>query len=316
MPNHVTATIAALALVLAGIPFLVPALRKLSFSQYVRAEGPETHLAKSGTPTMGGLVFLLAMPAAMLCAGGFTVEGWLAVFLTVAMGALGFVDDYMKIRNHHSEGLTARQKLVGQLVVAFIFSFALCWVEGGDLWLPLVDRHIELGVFHIPIAMLVIVATANGVNFTDGVDGLCAGVTFLVAVAFLLLCSAWSLTRLAWFAGALAGCCLGFLLFNLHPAKVFMGDTGSLALGGGVAALALLTGTEMLLPLLGIVYVAEVASVMLQRKYFKLTGGKRLFRMSPIHHHFELGGWSESRVDAVFWLVTLCAAMTFLWMLL
>lgn len=316
MPDYVKASLTALILASLCLPFLIPALRRLRFGQYVRADGPESHLSKSGTPTMGGVVFLLTIPAAMLVAGGISSEGLLAVFLSVAMGILGFLDDFLKIRKRRSEGLTARQKLVGQIAMAFIFSAVLWKLEGGAVWIPFVNRHVNLGLFYIPAAMLVITATVNGVNFTDGLDGLCSGVTFLVAVTFLLLCRAWGLTRLVWFPGALAGSCMGFLLFNLHPARVFMGDTGALALGGGVAALALLSGTELMLPLLGVVYVAEVSSVILQVGYFKRTGGKRLFRMSPIHHHFELGGWSENMVDLVFWSVTFIAAMAFLWILL
>ncbi|MCL1805029.1 MAG: phospho-N-acetylmuramoyl-pentapeptide-transferase [Clostridiales bacterium] len=316
MPDYLIASFAALAVAVICIPLLIPALRKLGLGQYVRAEGPESHLAKSGTPTMGGLVFLLALPVAMVASGGVTAEGMLPLLLAAAMGLLGFADDFLKIRNHHSEGLTARQKMAGQLAISFIFAAVLWRMEGGSVWLPLVDRHYQLGIFYIPLAMLVITATVNGVNFTDGLDGLCSGVTFLIAVAFLLLCRAWGMTGPALFAGGLAGSCLGFLLFNLHPAKVFMGDTGALALGGGVAALALLTGTELLLPLLGIIYVVEVGSVILQVGYFRLTGGKRLFRMSPLHHHFELGGWNEGRVDAVFWLATLIAALAFLWIML
>ena len=316
MLDYVIASLGALALATVGLTFLIPVLRRFKFGQFVRAEGPESHLAKSGTPTMGGVVFLLTLPAGMLLSGRISAESLLAVFLAVAMGALGFIDDYIKIKNHRSEGLTAKQKLFGQLAVAFAFSVALWWLKGGDVWLPMFNRQINIGIFYVPMAMFVIAATVNGVNFTDGIDGLCSGVTFLVAVTFLVLCIAWDMTQLSWFAGALAGSCFGFLLFNLHPAKVFMGDTGALALGGAVAALALLTGTELLLPLLGIIYVVEVASVILQVNYFRLTGGKRLFRMSPIHHHFELGGWNESLVEMVFWLTSFVAAMVFLWILL
>jgi phospho-N-acetylmuramoyl-pentapeptide-transferase len=252
----------------------------------------------------------------MLMTGKATVEILAAVFLIVAMGGLGFLDDFLKLRNRHSEGLTAAQKMIGQIVVAFIFSVALWKLTGGKVWTPFIDRYINLGILYIPLAILIISATANGVNFTDGIDGLCSGVTFIVAIAFMLLCQVWDMPRLASLAGSLAGGCMGFLLFNLHPARVFMGDTGSLALGGAVASLALLTGTELLLPILGIIYVAEVASVILQVGFFKLTHGKRLFRMSPLHHHFELCGWGESRVDVVFWLATAVAAFAFLWILL
>ena len=316
MQDYIKAGFTALIVVLIVLPFLIPALRRLKFGQIVREDGPGSHLSKTGTPTMGGIVFVLALPAAMLAAGGHSTEGLLMIFQVTAMGALGFLDDYLKIRNQHSEGLTARQKFIGQLAIAFLFSAALWRMKGGTVWAPFIDRSFNLGLFYIPLAMLVVAATVNGVNFTDGIDGLCSGVTFLVAIAFLLLCRAWRLTGLTWCAGALAGACLGFLLFNLHPAKIFMGDTGSLALGGGVAALALISGTELLLPLVGIIYVAEVSSVILQVGFFRISGGKRLFRMSPVHHHFELGGWDEGTVDIVFWLTTALAALAFLWILL
>ena len=316
MPDYLIAGCTAAAMALAGLTLIIPVLRRFNASQFVRDDGPESHLAKSGTPTMGGGVLMLTLPASMVFADGATKEALLAIYLALAMGALGFIDDFLMIRRRHSEGLTSRQKMAGQVIIASLFAVAHWWWGGGSLWAPMIGGYVDLGVFYIPLAVFVITATVNGVNFTDGVDGLCAGVTFLVAVAFLLLCRSWALTRLTWFAAALAGSCLGFLCFNLHPARVFMGDTGSLAMGGAVAALALLTETALLLPVLGAVYVAEVASVILQVRYFKFTGGKRFFRMAPIHHHFELCGWSESKVDIVFWAVTAIAALFFLWVLL
>ena len=313
MPDYLKAGLLSLGLAVIGIPLLIPVLRSLGLGQYVREEGPGSHLHKSGTPTMGGIVFLVTIPVAVFFGSRPAAENLMAVFLVLAMGLLGFLDDYLKIRRRHSEGLTSRQKIAGQLVVALVFAAALWRAQGGGLWLPLVDVYVDLGLFYIPLAVFVIISTVNGVNFTDGIDGLCSGVTFLVAVAFFLLCRAWGLSQLTSLAGALAGSCLGFLLYNLHPARVFMGDTGALALGGAVAALALLSDTALLLPLLGIIYVAEVASVILQVAYFRATGGKRLFRMSPLHHHFELGGWKESRVDLLFWMVSAFAAMLFLW---
>ena len=316
MPDYYTSALTALVLVTVCLPLLIPALRKLKLGQFVRDDGPTSHLGKSGTPTMGGCVFLLALPAAMAFAGEVNGESLLALFLAFGMGTLGFLDDFLKVRKRHSEGLTSRQKMAGQVAVAFIFAVALWRMDGGNVWLPLIDRHLDLGIFYVPVAVFIITATVNGVNFTDGVDGLCSGVTFIVAIAFLLLCRAWGLSQIAWFAGALAGCCLGFLFFNHHPARIFMGDTGALALGGAVAALALLSETALLLPLLGIIYVVEVLSVIVQVQYFQRTGGRRFFRMAPIHHHFELCGWSESRVGLTFWLVTAMAAALFLWIVL
>jgi len=316
MPVYLTAALASFIISAAGLIALIPVLRSIKFGQYVRAEGPASHLAKTGTPTMGGVVFLLSIPGAMLLAGSRGVMDYAAVSLIVALGILGLLDDYLKIRRRNSDGLSKKQKIAGQVIVSTAFSVALWRFSGSVIWLPLPGRLYDIGLFIIPAAAFVIIATANGVNFADGLDGLCSGVTFIVAVAFLLLCRAWGLSEISWLAGALAGTCIGFLCFNIHPAKVFMGDTGAFALGGAVAALALRTGTAVLLPLLGIVYVAEVGSVILQVRYFRMTGGKRLFRMTPIHHHFELGGWSEVKTDVVFWLVTVIAAAMYLWILL
>ncbi len=316
MPDYLKAGLTALAVALISGPFLIPALRRFKFGQFIRQEGPQSHLTKSGTPTMGGIMFLIAIPAAMFFAGKVGIESFLALYLVLAMGILGFLDDYLKIKKRQSEGLTSKQKFIGQILVALVFAAVLWWLKGGRVWLPFVNRFYDIGILYIPVAIFIIAATVNGVNFTDGLDGLCSGVTFFVALAFLLLCRAWGLSQLTWFAASLAGSCLGFLFFNLHPARVFMGDTGSLALGGGVAALALLSGTEFLLPLLGVVYVAEVLSVILQVGYFRLTGGKRLFRMAPLHHHFELCGWNESQVDIAFWFLTAIVSLIFLGILI
>ena len=316
MPDYFKAGFAALAMALAAGPVLIPALRRFKLRQFVREDGPQRHLAKSGTPTMGGILFLLTMPFALLFVERIGRESWLALYLLLTMALVGVSDDYLKTKKRQSEGLSSRQKLMGQMLAALLFSILLWQFQGGWVWLPFLNRYWYMGVYYIPYASFIIVATVNGTNLTDGLDGLCAGVTFLVAFAYALYCWACGLTHVTWFAAALAGSCLGFLMFNLHPARVFMGDTGSLALGGGVAALALLTGTELLLPLLGIVYVSETISVILQVAYFKATGGKRLFRMAPLHHHFELCGLRESVVSVVFWLVTVLAAALFLWIAL
>ncbi len=316
MSDYIPAGLAALAAALISGPLLLPALRQFKFGQFVREDGPQSHRSKTGTPTMGGVMFFLTLPAAMLAAKSVTAESWLALFLFLGLGAIGFADDFLKIRKRQSEGLTAKQKLLGQLLAAVLFAVAVWWLRGGTLWIPWIEKNLAIGVLYIPWAAFIVVGTANAVNLTDGLDGLASGVTLIVALAYALLCRAWALASLGWFAAGMAGTCLGFLVFNIHPAKVFMGDTGSLALGGGVAALALLTGTELLLPLLGVIYVAEVVSDILQVAYFKRTGGRRLFRMAPLHHHFELGGWSENRVVGTFWAVTFLGALVFLWILL
>ena len=190
MPDYLIAGFSALALALIAIPLLIPALRKLKFGQYVRQDGPQSHLAKSGTPTMGGCIFVLTIPAAMAASGRITREGFLALFLIAAMGLLGFLDDFLKIKKQHADGLSSAQKMTGQIVISLAFSTALWLIRGGKVWLPFFNRDYDLGILFIPAAIFIITATANGVNFTDGVDGLCSGVTFLVAVAFLLLCRA------------------------------------------------------------------------------------------------------------------------------
>ena len=316
MPDYIKAGLAALAAALFSGPLLIPILRRFKFGQFVRSDGPKTHLTKTGTPTMGGVMFFLTMPIAALFAESLSWRSFAALALLLALGLVGFADDFLKIKKRQSEGLTAKQKFAAQAVIGLVFGGFIWLVRGGALWLPFVNQYLELGPLYILFAAVLVAAAANAVNFTDGLDGLCSGVTFFVALAYLLLCRAWSLTDLTWYGGALAGSCVGFLFFNLHPARIFMGDTGSLALGGGVAALAILTETELLLPLLGIVYVIEVLSVILQVAYFKKTRGKRLFRMAPIHHHFELCGWNESQVDAAFWLATALAALLFLGILL
>lgn len=316
MPDYILAGAAALLTALICGPLLIPVLRRFKFGQFIRTDGPQAHLTKTGTPTMGGIMFFLTLPAGMLFAESISVEGLLALFLAFGLGLLGFSDDYLKIKKRQSEGLTARQKFLGQTAIAIVFAIVLWWIKGSGLWLPFLNRSIDIGLLRIPLTVFIVVGSANAVNLTDGLDGLAAGVTFFVALAFMLLCRAWNLGAITWFAGAVAGSCLGFLFFNLHPARVFMGDTGSLYLGGAVAALAMLTETELLLPILGIIYVAEVVSDILQVTYFKMTNGRRLFRMAPLHHHFELCGWSESRIDVTFWLITALSALLFLWILL
>lgn len=316
MPDFIKAGLASMIIVLAGGPLLIPFLSRLKFGQHVRSDGPQAHLSKAGTPTMGGVLFPPAFLGAFLIFGSFAWQGLLALFLALALGLVGFADDYLKIRKKQSEGLTAKEKMAGQLMVAVAFSLLLYYFQGGSLWIPFMNQYLDIGLWRIPLSVLVVVATANGVNLTDGLDGLATGVTMIFAGGMLVLTLAWSITELSWLAAALAGACMGFLYFNMHPAKVFMGDTGSLALGGAVAALALISQTELLLPLIGIIYVLEVLSDIVQVTYFKKTGGKRLLRMAPLHHHLELGGWSERRITLIFWAITLAGTVLYLWLLL
>lgn len=284
-------------------PILIPTLHKLKFGQTVRDDGPETHLKKSGTPTMGGIFFIIGSLVALLLI--FTINKdipgvivdrnlWAALFLFLGYGILGFADDFVKIVLKRSLGLRAKQKLLGQILLAIIF-IIISGNETSKVTVPVLNITFDLGYWYMLFAVVILVAASNAVNLTDGLDGLAAGVTFIFLMAYAFITYLLGYTSLAIFAATLAGGCIGFLVFNYHPAKVFMGDTGSLALGGAVGALAVLSHTELILPIVGAVYVVETLSVILQVISFKTTG-KRLFKMSPIHHHFELLGWSEVKV--------------------
>ncbi len=294
----------AAVLVLAAGPFVIPELHKLKFGQSIREEGPKSHQAKSGTPTMGGIMIIAAITLATLAAAPLTAGVWLALFVMLGHFALGFLDDYIKVVKKRNLGLKARQKLLGQIVIAVVVIFFAQHELGiaTTVWLPLVHAELDIGLFYYPLVLFVLVGTSNAVNLTDGLDGLAAGTVMVAALAYMAVALAFSATGLAVFAAAIAGASCAFLRFNHHPARVFMGDTGSLALGGAVAALGILTHTEILLAVIGIVFVAEALSVIIQVISFKTTG-KRVFLMSPIHHHFELKGWQETRVVYTFWLV-------------
>lgn len=285
-------------------PVLIPFLHKLKFGQSIRECGPASHLKKSGTPTMGGLMMLAALVIALLW-GSFTPHVIIALVLTLGHGCIGFLDDYIKVVMKRNLGLTAKQKFLLQFILAGAYVyFAETHMQNTHLWIPGADVTVDLGWAYYVLAFLLLVGTTNAVNLTDGLDGLASFVSLPVTLAFAFIAYMYGMLDLSGFALGLAGACLGFLLFNRHPAQVFMGDTGSLALGGGIAALALLTRTELLLVIIGGVYVAEALSVMLQVGYFRLSGGKRIFRMAPLHHHFELGGWPEVKVVYVFTAVS------------
>ncbi len=294
----------AAVLVLAAGPFVIPELHKLKFGQSIREEGPKSHQAKSGTPTMGGIMIIAAITLATLAAAPLTAGVWLALFVMLGHFALGFLDDYIKVVKKRNLGLKARQKLLGQIVIAVVVIFFAQHELGiaTTVWLPLVHAELDIGLFYYPLVLFVLVGTSNAVNLTDGLDGLAAGTVTVAALAYMAVALVFSATGLAVFAAAIAGASCAFLRFNHHPARVFMGDTGSLALGGAIAALGILTHTEILLAVIGIVFVAEALSVIIQVISFKTTG-KRVFLMSPIHHHFELKGWRETRVVHTFWLV-------------
>ena len=287
---------------------LIPVLRRLKAGQSIRQDGPVWHMSKQGTPTMGGIMFILAIGAALLAAGGGPLRmglrnHWYVFLFALVFGAIGFIDDFQKLRHHANEGLTAPQKFLLQLAAAIAFT-VLMRGEGyltPNLFIPFVNLTIPLPwVVYMVFAAFVMVGTVNAVNLTDGIDGLATGVTIPVALFYMAVSAWFGRTDLAILSAALAGGLAAFLIYNFHPAKVFMGDTGSLFLGGMVCGLAFALDIPLVIPIIGLVYVAEVLSDIIQVAYFKKTGGKRFFRMAPLHHHLELGGWSETKLFCVF----------------
>lgn len=295
-------------------PVLIPYLHKLKFGQSIRECGPASHMKKSGTPTMGGLMMLAALVLALFW-GKFTPHVLIALVLTVGHAVIGFIDDYIKVVMKRNLGLTAKQKFLLQFILAGAYVyFAETHLQDTSLWVPLLNVTVDFGWAYYALAFILLVGTTNAVNLTDGLDGLVSFVSIPVTLAFAFIAYMQGMLDVSGFALGLTGACVGFLLFNRHPAQVFMGDTGSLALGGGVAALALLTHTELLLVIIGGIYVAEATSVIIQVGYFRMTGGKRFFRMAPLHHHFELGGWNEVKVVQVFTLVSVLLSAVGLWL--
>lgn len=287
----------------------IPLLQRLKAQQSIREDGPQAHLAKAGTPTMGGLFMMLALVITVCIVPPYSVTLWMLLFLTLGHGALGFSDDFIKAVKRRNLGLTAKQKLLGQAVLAVVF----CYISIAyaalptTLWIPLVDTTVDLGYAYYALAFIIILGTINAVNLTDGLDGLATGISAIAGAAFAVVGLLVGSLSVTFFGIVVSAVCLGFLYFNANPAKVFMGDTGSLALGGAFAGMAIATKTELLLIVIGFVFVVEALSVILQVASFK-TRGVRIFRMSPIHHHFELGGWSERKVVYVFWAVSLVMA--------
>lgn len=296
-------------------PILIPFLKRLKIGQTERAEGPKSHLKKSGTPTMGGIMILLALTVTSL----FFVKKYpqiiAVLFLTLGFGLIGFIDDYIKVVLKRSLGLKAWQKMLGQFVVTGVFAYYMFNYTDISLAMkiPFWNGHyLDFGVFSIPFLFFVVIGTVNGTNLTDGLDGLVSSVTVMVATFFTVV-SVGLGSGLEPLGAAVAGALLGFLLFNVYPAKVFMGDTGSLAIGGFVVGMAYMMQLPLYLPLIGFIYFAEVLSDIIQVTYFKLTHGKRIFKMAPIHHHFEQCGWSETRIVAVFSIVTALLCLAALW---
>lgn len=283
--------------------FVIPLLKKLKARQSIREEGPKSHRIKSGTPTMGGLFMLLSAVLVVIFNKMIDPSVLWLLFLTLGHGLLGFLDDFIKAEKKRNLGLTAKQKMLGQIILAVLF----CWGVVDTLHLPysiaipFTHTDISIGLLYYPFVVLVIVGASNAVNLTDGLDGLASGCCVIAFSAYAMFCYMTGFNDLGYFIIILAGSCIGFLFFNYHPAKIFMGDTGSLALGGAIAGISVMTRTELLLIFLGLIFVLEALSVIIQVASFQLTG-KRVFKMSPLHHHFELSGWSEVHVVWAFWI--------------
>lgn len=292
---------------------LIPVLRRLKAGQSIKEDGPTWHMSKQGTPTMGGIMFILGIGLAVAVAGWneFVAGNWnhLYVFLfALVFGAIGFIDDFQKLRHKANEGLTAPQKFLLQLAASLVFIVLLrrTGYVTPDLYIPFLNMELHLPwVVYMVFAVFVMVATVNAVNLTDGVDGLATGVTIPVALFYMAVSAWYGRNDVAVVSAALAGGLAAFLVYNFHPAKVFMGDTGSLFLGGMVCGLAFALNVPLVIPVVGVIYVAEVLSDIIQVLYFKKTGGKRFFRMAPLHHHLEMGGWSETKLFCVFSGITL-----------
>ena len=303
-----TAMISFLIVIILG-PIFIPMLTKFKFGQTVRDDGPQTHLQKNGTPTMGGVLIIIAILITGLTRSNVSSDMVIGLLCVVGFGFVGFVDDFIIIKMKRSLGLKPWQKIVMQFALALYVSYYQysSSPSATQLIIPFTDAVINLGPFYIPVMTFMIVGIVNAVNLTDGLDGLASGVTVIVAGFFMIFATSISNTDVAVLAAATVGACIGFLGFNAYPAKIFMGDTGSMALGGAVTAFAILTNSMMVFVLVGGIYFAEALSVMLQVGYYKLTK-KRIFKMAPIHHHFEQCGWPETKVVFTFWIVTMVLA--------
>ncbi|MDD7409251.1 MAG: phospho-N-acetylmuramoyl-pentapeptide-transferase [Anaerovoracaceae bacterium] len=291
-------------------PLVLKWLRNLHAGQSIREEGPKSHQKKAGTPTMGGIMILIGVVVSSLIFGIMAdgkLTGDMAILIVSLLlcALIGFCDDFIKVVKHRNLGLTAKQKLLFQIVIAVVIAVyqAKLSEHGTELYIPIAHTYLDLGWFYIPFVVFVLVAMVNAVNLTDGLDGLAGGCTAIVAFLLALLALSFGTADTVVYSAAVCGGCLGFLIYNHHPAKVFMGDTGSLALGGALAAAAILMHIELILVIAGGIFVVEVLSVIIQVISFQTTG-KRVFRMTPLHHHFELGGWKETKVVAVFWTCT------------
>ena len=326
MNNSILALIVAAFFVILSAPFVIPILRKLKLGQNEREEGPQSHKVKQGTPSMGGVMIIVAIIIATIIPILFTCFGdggdepqfvLPALLVTVGFGIVGFLDDFIKVKMKRNLGLRAYQKLIGQFGISLAFAFYLKETLGTELYLPFSNAVIDLGWFYIPFAVFVIVGTVNSVNLTDGIDGLASSVSVVYAICmsviFIYIGKAAQQNgqiyiagtgNLSVFSAAVAGACIGFLGYNSYPAKVIMGDTGALALGGAVSAMALVSRSVLLLPIMGFCFMASSISVILQVGSYKLRNKKRIFKMAPIHHHFELCGMSETSIVTMYLITT------------
>ena len=306
----------SLVLTLLVMPKLIPFLHKIKFGQSVRKEGPKSHMAKTGTPTMGGIVFVLVpiLVMAILNYKAFlTPEMLIVVFAYLGYALIGFIDDFLIVVKKNNDGLKPSMKFLMQSVLAVIFYFAYTQIAKTTIQIPVLHMTLELGFLYFILIFFMFTCESNAVNLTDGLDGLCAGTSLIAIAPFVIFALLQKNNDLAMFLLAVSGALLGYLRFNIHPAKIFMGDTGSLAIGGLLAASAMILKQEILFVLIGGVFVMELLSVVIQVTSFKATG-KRVFRMSPLHHHFELGGMKETNVVLMFWCIGLIFAVVGLWL--
>lgn len=302
----VLATILSFLIVIMAGPIIIPALKKFKFGQNIRQEGPQSHLKKAGTPTMGGIMFIIStLIATLVVTPSDKGHLWILLLTMLGYGLIGFLDDSLKIIKKQNLGLRAYQKIIGQFAFALILTLYAYYSPsiGSSIYIPFTNKMIDLGIFYIPFMIFVIIAVTNAVNLTDGLDGLCSGVTTIVMLFFTIAAVTTGSKDIAIFSGALVGGLLGFLKFNSYPAQTFMGDTGSLALGGAVSAIIIVMKNPLIVVLVGVIYVIEAFSVVIQVGYYKLTH-KRVFLMAPIHHHFEQKGWHETKVTVWFCNIT------------
>ena len=302
--NYFAAISIPFFLILFSGKWMINFLKKINFGQQIRKEGPQSHLQKEGIPTMGGILILIGIISSIIFLE-INYNLIIALVTTLGMGLIGFLDDYLKIKKGRSLGLTALAKIIGQFGFGLLISLYVYFSTeiSNSLLIPFTGDSLELGVLIIPLIIFTVVGTANAVNLTDGLDGLASSITAVVAASYAFIVYGLYFEQLTLFSLSIVGACLGFIWYNSHPAEVFMGDIGSLGLGGAIAALAVLTRTELFLLIIGGVYVIETISVILQVLYFKATNGKRIFKMTPIHHHFELKGWEEPKVVFRFLLI-------------